>query len=64
MTRRPRAKDAGLRAKDAGFSVVLAVFSILILLTLGIAMVSLIVEDSDLSVVHVLENQAFYAAHA
>jgi len=53
-----------LRAKDAGFSVVLAVFSILILLTLGIAMVSLIVEDSDLSVVHVLENQAFYAAHA
>jgi len=51
-------------APDAGFSVVLAVFAILILLTLGIAMVSMIVEDSDLSVVHVRENQAFYAAHA
>ena len=49
---------------DAGFSVVLAVFSILILLTLGIAMVSLVVQDSDLSVTHVQENQAFYAAHA
>ena len=49
---------------DAGFSVVLAVFSILILLTLGIAMVSLVVQDSELSVTHVQENQAFYAAHA
>ncbi len=49
---------------DAGFSVVLAVFSILILLTLGIAMVALVVQDSDLSVTHVQENQAFYAAHA
>ena len=57
MTRRPP-------APDAGFSVVLVVFSILILLTLGIAMVSMVVEDSDLSVVHVRENQAFYAAHA
>ncbi len=57
MIRRPA-------APDAGFSVVLAVFSILILLTLGIAMVSMVVEDSDLSVVHVRENQAFYAAHA
>ncbi len=52
------------RRPDAGFSVVLAVFSILILLTLGIAMVSMVVEDSDSSVVHVRENQAFYAAHA
>ncbi|HZI89009.1 MAG TPA: hypothetical protein VFD83_00995, partial [Candidatus Polarisedimenticolia bacterium] len=49
---------------DAGFSIVLAVFAILILLTLGIAMVSMVVEDSDLSVVHVRENQAFYAAQA
>jgi sugar lactone lactonase YvrE/Tfp pilus assembly protein PilX len=49
---------------DAGFSIVLVVFAILILLTLGIAMVSMVVEDSDLSVVHVRENQAFYAAHA
>ena len=54
----------GRPSPDAGFSVVLAVFSILILLTLGIAMVSMVVEDSDLSVVHVRENQAFYAAHA
>lgn len=53
-----------IRRPDAGFSVVLAVFAILILLTLGIAMVSMVVEDSDLSVVHVRENQAFYAAHA
>ena len=52
------------RRPDAGFSVVLAVFSILILLTLGIAMVSMVVEDSDSSVVHVRENQAFYVAHA
>src|SRR5439155_921077 len=51
-------------APDAGFSVVLAVFSILLLVTLGIAMVSIVVEDSDLSVAHVQENQAFYAAHA
>jgi sugar lactone lactonase YvrE len=58
VRRRPAA------ASDAGFSVVLAVFAILILLTLGIAMVSMVVEDSDLSVVHVRENQAFYAAHA
>lgn len=56
-----RRLDAG---PDAGFSVVLAVFSILILLTLGIAMVALVVQDSDLSVTHVQENQAFYAAHA
>ncbi len=48
---------------EAGFSVVLVVFSILILLTLGIAMVSMVVEDSDLSVMQVKENQAFYAAH-
>jgi len=53
-----------IRRPDAGFSVVLAVFAILILLTLGIAMVSMVVEDSDLSVEHVRENQAFYAAHA
>ncbi len=51
-------------SSQAGFSVVLAVFSILILLTLGIAMVSMVVEDSDSSVVHVRGNQAFYAAHA
>lgn len=49
---------------DAGFSIVLAAFSILILITLGLAMVALVVEDSDLSVAHVQQNQAFYAAHA
>src|SRR5205085_4609824 len=33
---------------DAGFSVVLAVFAILILITMGLAMVSLVSEDYDL----------------
>ena len=55
-TARPRA--------DAGFSVVLAVASILVLVTLGLALVTVVVEDSDLSVNHVRSNQAFYAAHA
>lgn len=49
---------------EAGFSVVLAVVSILILLLLGLALVSIVAEDSDLSVNHVRSNQAFYAAHA
>ena len=53
-----------MRRADSGFSVVLAVFAILILLTLGIAMVSMVVEDSDTSVLHVRENQAFYVSHA
>lgn len=49
---------------EAGFSAVLAVASILVLLILGLALVSLVAEDSDLSVNHVRSNQAFYAAHA
>jgi Tfp pilus assembly protein PilX len=49
---------------EDGFSVVLVVASILILLVLGLAMVSIVVEDSDLSVNQVRSNQAFYAAHA
>ena len=49
---------------DAGFSIVLAIFSVLILLTLGLSLVALVVEDSDTSVAHVRENQAFYAANA
>lgn len=49
---------------ESGFSAVLAVASILVLLILGLAMVSLVTEDSDLSVNHVRSNQAFYAAHA
>jgi hypothetical protein len=56
----PRAALGG----EAGFSVVLVVASILILLVLGLAMVSIVVEDSDLSVNQVRSNQAFYAAHA
>ncbi|MBI4364973.1 MAG: hypothetical protein HY568_06045, partial [Candidatus Latescibacteria bacterium] len=67
QARRPSAAtiDAvATRRPDAGFSIVLAVFSILILLTLGLAMVALVVEDSDTSLAHVQENQAFYAAHA
>jgi len=49
---------------EEGFSAVLAIVSILILLILGLAMVSLVAEDSDLSVNQVRSNQAFYAAHA
>ena len=49
---------------DAGFSIVLAVTSILILMVLGLGLVSLVVEDSDLSTNVVQSNQALYAAHA
>jgi sugar lactone lactonase YvrE len=49
---------------DAGFSIVLAVMTILILLVLGLAMASMVTEDSDLALNHVQSNQAFYAAHA
>lgn len=55
---------AVVRNPEAGFSVVLAVASILVLLILGLALVSIVVEDSDLSLNHVRSNQAFYAAHA
>ncbi len=62
---RPRAATVASRVDpEAGFSVVLAVASILILLILGLALTSLVVEDSDLSVNHVRSNQAFYAAQA
>jgi sugar lactone lactonase YvrE/Tfp pilus assembly protein PilX len=49
---------------DAGFSIVLAVSTILILMLLGMAMVALVVEDSDLGTNQVQSNQALYAAHA
>jgi len=55
---------AAVSRSEAGFSAVLAVASILILLVLGLALVTLVGEDSDLSVNHVRSNQAFYAAHA
>ncbi|HEV8129504.1 MAG TPA: NHL repeat-containing protein [Candidatus Eisenbacteria bacterium] len=61
---RTRALPRNARNGEAGFSVVLVVASILILLVLGLAMVSIVVEDSDLSVNQVRSNQAFYAAHA
>jgi sugar lactone lactonase YvrE len=38
--------------------------SILILLVLGLALVSLVTEDSDLALNQVQSNQAFYSAHA
>ena len=57
--------DAEARPKpDAGFSIVLAVSTILVLMVLGMAMVSLVVEDSDLGTNQVQSNQALYAAHA
>ncbi|MGE5178398.1 MAG: hypothetical protein ACM3PF_04805 [Bacteroidota bacterium] len=49
---------------EAGFSVVLAVASILALLLLGLALVTVVTEDSDLSVSHVRSDQAYYAAQA
>lgn len=58
------AAHAGTPASDAGFSIVLVVMTILILLVLGLALVSIVVEDSDLALNHVQSNQAFYAAHA
>ena len=49
---------------DAGFSIVLAVSTILVLMVLGMALVTLVVEDSDLGTNQVQSNQALYAAHA
>ncbi len=49
---------------DAGFSVVLVTATILVLLILGLAMVSLVAENSGLSVHHVQSSQAFYVAQA
>jgi streptogramin lyase len=49
---------------DAGFSVVLVTTTILVLLILGLAMVSLVSENSGLSVHHVQSSQAFYIAQA
>jgi len=54
----------GTPRPDAGFSIVLAVSTILVLMVLGMAMVSLVVEDSDLGTNQVQSNQALYAAHA
>ena len=49
---------------DAGFSVVLVTTTILVLLILGLSMVSLVSENSGLSVHHVQSSQAFYIAQA
>ena len=58
-------RDAeGKPGPDAGFSIVLAVSTILVLMVLGMAMVTLVVEDSDLGTNQVQSNQALYAAHA
>ncbi len=64
MSPEPQVPVSPERNPEAGFSIVLAVGCILILLLLGLALVSLVVEDSDLSVNHVRSNQAFYAAQA
>ncbi len=64
LVTRVAARPHAAASPEAGFSVVLVVASILILLVLGLAMVSIVVEDSDLSVNQVRSNQAFYAAHA
>jgi Tfp pilus assembly protein PilX len=49
---------------DAGFSVVLVTATILVLLILGLALVSIVSENSGLSVHHVQSSQAFYVAQA
>jgi len=62
---RGRGRDAEAKPRpDAGFSIVLAVSTILVLMVLGMALVTLVVEDSDLGTNQVQSNQALYAAHA
>lgn len=58
------APQAAAPRPDAGFSIVLAVTTILLLLVLGLALVTLVAEDSELSLNHVESNRAFYVAHA
>ncbi len=62
---RGHAADAAAEPRpDAGFSIVLAVTSILVLMVLGLALVTLVVEDSELGINVVQSNQALYAANA
>lgn len=51
-------------AADAGFSIVLVVSTILVLIVLGLGVVTLVTEDSDLSGTQVASDQAFYVAQA
>ncbi len=60
----PTGVDRGSIRPDSGFSIVLAVTTVLILMVLGLALVTLVVEDSELGTNVVQSNQAFYAAHA
>jgi len=62
----PRAHHAAPRAvaPDAGFSIVLVVSTILVLIVLGLGVVTLVTEDSDLSGTQVASDQAFYVAQA
>ena len=49
---------------DAGFSIVIVVTMILLLLVAGVATVSLVTQDSAMSLDRVQSGQAFYVAHA
>ena len=51
-------------SSDAGFSIVLVVATILVLIVLGLGIVTVVTEDSDLSVTQVASDQAFYVAQA
>jgi hypothetical protein len=55
---------ARARRPDAGFSIVTVVTALLLLLILGAAAVTMVSEDSDLSLSHVAGHQAFYLAQA
>ena len=55
---------ARARPPDAGFSIVMVVATLLLLLILGAAAVTIVAEDSDLSISHVAGHQAFYLAQA
>lgn len=57
-------RTTGAMRGDEGFSVALAVTTVLVLVVLGLALVALVVEDSELGTNTVQSNQAFYAAHA
>jgi len=60
----PERPRPGSPAPDAGFSIVLVVSTILVLIVLGLGVVTLVTEDSDLAGTQVASDQAFYVAQA
>jgi sugar lactone lactonase YvrE len=64
VTTRPAVLRHAAPRPDAGFSIVLVVSTILVLLVLGLGVVALVTEDSDLAATQVASDQAFYVAQA